>query len=144
MREAVLCAVDVSDTETDNLVLSEASRIARIHDAQLDVVTVLPDYGTSLVGSFFDPEHHKKAVEEARSRLDAMIDKTLGADRNEKVRHLVLTGSAYEEILKAANEIGSDLIVVGAHKPDIKDYIMGPNASRIARHAKCSVLVVRG
>ena len=55
MREAILCAVDVNDTAADNLVLSEASRIARIHDAQLDVVTVLPDYGTSLVGSFLRP-----------------------------------------------------------------------------------------
>ena len=143
MKEAILCAVDVNDTDHDNKVLSEAARLAEMHDAQLDVVTVIPDYGTGFVGSFFEPHHHEHAMEEARKRLDAMLDRQLGHKRNEKVRHLVLTGTAYEQILKASKDIGSDLIVIGAHKPDLKDYLLGPNAARVVRHSECSVYVVR-
>lgn len=143
MKATILCAVDVSEGREDNPVLKEAAKLAALNNAQLDVVTVLPDYGTSWVGSFFEPHHHEHAVEEARQALDEMIGKALGESRNEKVRHLVLTGNTYEEILKAADEIGSELIVIGAHKPDIKDYLMGPNAARVARHAHCSVYIVR-
>jgi nucleotide-binding universal stress UspA family protein len=33
--------------------------------------------------------------------------------------------------------------VVGAHRQDLKDYLLGPNAARVVRHADCSVYVVR-
>jgi nucleotide-binding universal stress UspA family protein len=55
----------------------------------------------------------------------------------------VATGKAYEEILHAAREAGSDLIVIGSHKPELRDYLLGPNAARVVRHSKCSVYVVR-
>ena len=38
---------------------------------------------------------------------------------------------------------GATLIVIGAHRPDLKDYLLGPHAARVVRHAECSVLVVR-
>jgi nucleotide-binding universal stress UspA family protein len=42
-----------------------------------------------------------------------------------------------------AIEAKSTVIVVGAHKPDLSEYLLGPNAARIVRHSKCSVYVVR-
>jgi universal stress protein F len=59
------------------------------------------------------------------------------------VRHVIAFGKTYEQVLNAANKAQSDLIVVGAHKPDFADYLLGPNAARIVRHSKCSVHVVR-
>jgi hypothetical protein len=47
------------------------------------------------------------------------------------------------EILEAAEEAEADLIVVGSHRPAMKDYLLGTNASRVMRHARCSVLVAR-
>ena len=44
---------------------------------------------------------------------------------------------------RAANRLGCDLIVVGAHRPELGDYLLGPNAARIVRHADQSVFVVR-
>ncbi len=32
---------------------------------------------------------------------------------------------------------------IGSHRPELKDYLLGPNAARVVRHANCSVLVVR-
>ncbi len=143
MTKSVLCAVDAGKPETDAEVLRQAGRLAELDGAQLDVVTVLPDYGESFVGSFFEPHHHEEATENAQKALEALTISVLGAERNAKVRHVVATGTAYQEILHTAQAAGSDLIVIGAHRPDLKDYLLGPNAARVVRHSTVSVYVVR-
>jgi nucleotide-binding universal stress UspA family protein len=55
----------------------------------------------------------------------------------------VAQGSIYDEVLRAARELGCDCIVMGSHRPELKDYLLGPNAARVVRHAPCSVMVVR-
>jgi len=143
MTGPVLCAVDVSNPHRDDNVLRAAARMATLDAAQLDVITVVPDYGMSVVGSFFDAQHHDKAVEESRQRLHDLVTEVLGKEANENVRHVVVTGNTYDEILRVAEADGAALIVIGAHQPDLRDYLLGPNAARVVRHAKCSVLVVR-
>ncbi len=143
MRQAVLCAVDISNEDRDVKVLKEAARLAEMDGRQLDVITVVPDYGMSWVGSFFEKDHHDKVVAEARRHLGELCESVLGAETNRKVRHIVATGTAYEEILKVAKVDQAALIVIGAHRPDLKDYLLGPVAARVVRHAECSVYVVR-
>ncbi|WP_298852912.1 universal stress protein [uncultured Ruegeria sp.] len=143
MIKSVLCAVDISNDDLDSGVLERAAVLADLDGAQLDVVTVLPDYGESFVGSFFEPGHHEQAVAKAQEALEALGKSVLGEERNAKIRHVVATGTAYQEILHTAKEAGSDLIVIGAHRPDLKDYLLGPNAARVVRHSDVSVYVVR-
>jgi nucleotide-binding universal stress UspA family protein len=45
--------------------------------------------------------------------------------------------------VKLKSPYEADLIVVGSHRPAMKDYLLGTNAARVVRHAHCSVLVVR-
>ncbi len=143
MMTSILCAVDVSDNASDAKVLEQAWQLAQLRDAQLVVVTVLPDFGTSLVGGFFEPDFHARAEEAAQTQLHQVIASVLGEDADQAARHLVLTGKPYEQILQVAEKLESDLIVIGAHQPDLKDYLLGPNAARVVRHANCSVFVVR-
>jgi nucleotide-binding universal stress UspA family protein len=143
MSQSILCAVDISNPGEDAKVLKIAARIAKIDGSQLDVVTVLPDFGMSVVGSFFNKEHHAEALKAAKEALNAEVEGAIGAEANANVRHIVATGNTYDEVLKTADKAKSYLIVVGAHKPDFKDYLLGPNAARIVRHAKCSVYVAR-
>jgi nucleotide-binding universal stress UspA family protein len=51
--------------------------------------------------------------------------------------------SIYVEILRVAEEVAADLIVAGSHRPAMRNYLLGTNASRAVRHARCSVLVAR-
>ncbi len=143
MIKSVLCAVDISNDDLDAGVLKRAAVLADLDGAQLDVVTVLPDFGESWVSGFFDSDFHEKAVEAAHDKLISFCAATLGDERNASVRHVVTTGSAYQKILETADGAGSDLIVIGAHKPDLKDYLLGPNAARVIRHSTASVYVVR-
>jgi nucleotide-binding universal stress UspA family protein len=142
MNTSVLCAIDISNTGKDDNVLKAAKRIADLDGAQLDVMTVVPNYGASVVGSFFGAEHHATLLDEAKAALKQQCRDSLG-EADTGVRHVVATGTAYEEILKVAAETECTVIVIGAHKPDYKDYLLGPNAARVVRHSDCSVYVVR-
>ena len=140
--KSVLCAVDTSH-EDDLHVLETADRLARLDGAQLDVITVVPNFGVNLVGSYFDENFQGEMVSKTQLALSEQVGRVLGEERNKDVRHIVATGSVYEEILEAAIQAGSDLIVIGAHKPHLSEFLLGPNAARVARHSKCSVYIVR-
>ena len=60
-----------------------------------------------------------------------------------RVHHIVGEGTVYEVILEIADKIKADVVVLAAHRPELKDYLLGPNAARVVRHAACSVMVVR-
>ncbi|WP_281858902.1 universal stress protein [Litoreibacter halocynthiae] len=143
MTNPVLCAVDISNGQDDLKTIQTAARMAALDGAQLDVIAVVPDFGMSTVGSFFNKDHHDKMVTEAKRQLNELVSEALDPDQNAKVRHVVATGRAYEEVLKLAKKAKPSLIVVGASKVDFAEYLLGPNAARIVRHANCSVYVVR-
>ncbi|WP_319532457.1 universal stress protein [uncultured Cohaesibacter sp.] len=142
MTKNILCAIDISQ-DNDTNVLQIADKLAKVDDASLDVVTVVPNFGMTLVGSFFDENFQKQAVADAKSALKVRVEQILGPERNTAIRHIVATGSVYEEILEVASQVTADLIVIGAHKPDLKEFLIGPNAARVVRHSTCSVYVVR-
>ena len=143
MIKSILCPIDVSEPQENRSLLKTAWQLAELHNAKLQVMTSLPDFGMSVVGQFFEKGHHDKALEKAQKLLHEIIQNVLGADADKAVNHLVATGNAYETILDVAGKVEADLIVIGAHKPDFKDYLLGPNAARVVRHSKCSVYVVR-
>ncbi len=141
MSEHILCAVDLTHLDNARALLVEAARMAAFENAALSVVTVLPDYGSSFVGSFFKDGTLKEAAEAARQSLHSLTD-PIQTDGN-PIQCIVEIGTVYEEILDAARKCDADMIIVGAHKPNLKDRIIGPNAARIVRHADVSVLVLR-
>jgi len=143
MTQTVLCAIDINRPDEEENVLRTAKRLADLDAAQLDLITVVPDFGASVVGAYFQDHEVKTAKDGAADMLHAFGAKVLGEEANASVRHVVAIGSVYEEVLKTADLSGADLIVIGAHRPDLKDFLLGPNAARIVRHAACSVYVAR-
>ncbi|WP_226553793.1 universal stress protein [Celeribacter naphthalenivorans] len=143
MIKTILCAIDVNRPKDEIKVLETAQRLAAVENAQLDVITVLPDYGMSWVGGYFDENRTKEVRESVKKTLFDFVEEVLGAEANAQVRHIVAVGTAYHEILEAAEKDEADLIILGAHRPDLKDYLLGPNAARVVRHSKSSVYVVR-
>jgi len=143
MIKTILCAVDITRPNEDAKVLQSAKKLADMDGAQLDVITVVPDFGATVVGAYFQDHDVKSAQDGAAAALDELTQTAIGKDANKAVRHIVSIGTVYEEVLKAAKLSKADLIVIGAHKPDFKDYLLGPNAARVVRHSECSVYVVR-
>ena len=61
-----------------------------------------------------------------------------------KAETAVEVGDIREKIIDAAEEWGADLIVVGSHgRSGIPRFLLGSVAEFVARHAKCSVEIVR-
>jgi nucleotide-binding universal stress UspA family protein len=61
-----------------------------------------------------------------------------------KVDTAVEVGDIRERIIDSAAEWGADLIVVGSHgQRGLRRFLLGSVAEFVARHAKCSVEIVR-
>jgi nucleotide-binding universal stress UspA family protein len=142
MFTSILLPIDLSDAATWERALPAAVHMARYEDAALHVATVVPDFGMSVVGSYFPEGFEEKAMHEVGERLAAFVNDHV-PDGIEVHPH-VLHGRVYDQIIEAANRIGADVIVMGSHRPELKDYLLGPNAARVVRHATQSVFVVRG
>lgn len=58
---------------------------------------------------------------------------------------MLRSGSAAAEIIAAARETGSDLVVIGTHgRTGVKHLLMGSVAERVVRASLVPVLTVRG
>jgi nucleotide-binding universal stress UspA family protein len=82
-----------------------------------------------------------KMVAEAEKRVGEIVREQLPAGM--KVHTIARHGTVYNEILDVADELGIDQIVMTAHRAAVSEYLLGTNAARVVRHAKCSVNIVR-
>jgi nucleotide-binding universal stress UspA family protein len=141
MFTSVLLPIDLNQESSWDRALPAAEQIARDYGAKLTIMSVLPTFGLPAVSQYF-PEGFEKQAESAASEAltDFVRDK---CDNPDQVKLHLSHGTIYDEILQYAEKIKCDLIVMGSHRPEFKDYLLGPNAARVVRHAKQSVFVVR-
>lgn len=104
-------------------------------------MTVVPHFGMPIVAQHFPEDFAETATAQAKRALGDLCAKEVPSDV--RCDTIVGYGTIYEEILKTAREIKAEAVVMAAHRPELKDYLLGPNAARVARHAPCSVMVVR-
>lgn len=142
MYDCILVPVDLDQPSSWEKALPIAVEYSQIFGASLHVATVLPEFGAGVVGSYFPADFEEKAGVEAREKLAGLVRD--GVPSNLDVDCHVVHGTVYEKILDLADEVGADLIVMASHRPELKDFLIGPNAARVVRHANMSVLVVRG
>ena len=141
MYKNILLSLDLQDPESCKKPLDDAIGLAQAVKATLHVITVVPDYGMSIVGSFFPKGHEKTLIESALQKLHEFTDTNIPKDL--AVQRIVGHGTVYEEVLRVAAEIDIDIIIMGASRPMAGKFLLGPNAANVARHADCSVLVSR-
>ena len=141
MFKKILLSIDLNHESSWKKALPLAALMARDMGARLHVVMVVPDFGMSIVGNYFPEDFEETALKEAAEKLKAFVASHVEDDVPVQVH--IGHGTIYEEIIHIADKIGCDLIVVGSHRPELQDYLLGPNAARVVRHAKQSVLVVR-
>lgn len=141
MFETLLLAVDVNDPDGAARPAQAALRLATHETAKLHLLNVVPDDGMPMVSASLGPDHGKSVVAEARQALKAWAEANVPPDVASELH--VTRGKIYDQILKVATDLGVSAIVVGAHSPDLTDYLLGSNAARVARHATQSVFVIR-
>ncbi len=141
MFKHVLLSVDLEQESSWTKALPVAVDLCKSFGATLHVLTVIPNFGMSIVGQYFPKNYEKEVGEKVLARLKDFVAEKIPGDLS--VQHIVGQGTVYEVILDMAETVNADLIVMASHRPELQDFLLGPNASRVVRHAKCSVMVVR-
>ena len=121
--------------------LLSAVELARTFGAQLHVLAVVREI-EAILQAKSAPLGYEVILADLENRVAALIRRVNASDLkpNIPVTH---GASIYAEILGVAEGAEADLVVIGSHRPATKDYMLGTNAARVVRHARCSVLVAR-
>ena len=137
----ILVPVDFS--ECSGKAMHYAACFARQFNAEvtlLHVVVIIPPPPQMLI---YEPEtltakyHEQAAKQLAEWRKEILSHAT--------VKAVVRSGAAaHQEIVAAANECNTDLIVMGNHgRSGLARLLTGSTTEQVVRHAPCPVLVVR-
>ncbi len=142
--QSIVVLVDLDEESSWRRALPRAIDYANHAGARLHVLTIVPDemFKMTVVAQLIPEDYEDKLVEDAKQRLAKIVEQQGAGDL--ELEPAVRLGSVYKEALRFARDVDAELIVMGAHKPELKDYLLGSNASQIVRHAACSVWVVRG
>jgi len=138
MFKTVLVPVDVTIPEETQKILAAAKQLTTGWGSTLHVATIVPDFGMAIVGSHFDKGFEDDTQKRALEELTAAMDKA-----GVEAKTHVLSGTVYDRVIALATQLDADLILFGASRPELKDYLLGSNAARLVRHSNRSVLVLR-
>ncbi|MEO0384527.1 MAG: universal stress protein [Pseudomonadota bacterium] len=144
MYDRLLVPVDLGDTSSLDNALPVAAALATGANAEVHVLTVVPTAGMTVVSSYLPDDYAEKASDGAKEALSKALEEKRALCGPVTLKGHVTRGSVYQEIIHTADALNCDAIVMTAHSPDLKDYLLGPNAARVVRHAKQSVMVIRG
>ncbi|MGB5216246.1 MAG: universal stress protein [Anderseniella sp.] len=136
MYKSILLPIDPSEMERGKAMIDVAQKLAG-KDTRIRLLTVVVDI-PAFVAAQVPDDIIKTAMSTARETLEGLIG-AAGLKADAEVR----SGKPGSTILTSADECGADLIIIGSHKPGLEDYFLGSTASRVVRHAQCSVLVMR-
>jgi nucleotide-binding universal stress UspA family protein len=118
---------------TGYFAVTEAIREARWRETDVVVVNVVDSIG-----------YTRPTAADERD-LDALAARLEAEGVPQQVRHMDIgSGHASDAILRVADEVGADLLVVGIHRRSpVGKVLLGSNAQRILLNATCPVLAVR-
>ena len=128
-------------SSASELVIAEAARAGQDREQTLHVLHVLDRQRPRL--------SHARSADlefEAHERLRALVETGLGAAgvQPRYVQMHVLPGDPATEILRLAENVAADRVVVGTHgRRGFTRLLLGSVAERVMREARCPVLVVR-
>lgn len=135
----ILLAVDLS--EDSQIIGERAKEVAVAHGARITLLHVVEYVPVEPMGEALLPtvQIEGELVERARAKL-AELSKQLGL---ENCKQLVETGSIKAEIIRTAQRLGADLIVLGSRERHGLAILLNFTEDTILHSAPCDVLAVR-
>ena len=142
MFNKILVPVDIATVLTTQALLEAANEMALKFDAKVQIISVIPDYGTPLVASFFPKHAQDEIKEDTRKKVTELVAQHFTTD----VKVAVMKGSKrVNTILKVVDEINPDLIMLGCRRKNSRDELrlLGSTTMAVTDRAQCSVMVIR-
>jgi nucleotide-binding universal stress UspA family protein len=148
MYKRILIATDGSDLAGKGV--DHGLALAAALQAKVDIVTVSEPWALGMYDAFgwtigyeATPEYRETREALAQAILNPALEKARKAGVAAEGHH-VLDRYAADGILEAAEQCGSDLIVLASHgRRGINRILLGSQAQLVATHGKVPVLMVR-
>ncbi len=137
MYKTILVPVDMAHIEKGKRIV-DIAKAQGGKDTKIILLTVIEDIPNWVTVELPNLFILRKPRQSAFDELNAISNE---AAINAIVE--VRRGRPYKMILGVVDETGTELIIIASHQPGLEDYFLGSTASRVVRHAKCSVLIVR-
>lgn len=137
MFRNIMVPVDLKHADHLTRALEASAQLGRQFGATVTYVAVTPETPTSVA--------HNPA--EFQTKLEAFA-----RDQAERHGHETAAKSfpshdptidLDDTLLKAADDLGADLIVMASHIPNVADHVWPSHGGQVAKRAKASVFVVR-
>ncbi len=136
MFKTIVVPVALSEVEKAKPML-EAARHLGGSDAHIVLMSVVEDIPTYVAA-----ELPGGVTDRAKQKAHDALSK-LAREAGLETEIVVRSGQPSAGILGTAKEKNADAIIIASHQPGLTDYLLGSTASRVVRHAKCAVLVLR-
>lgn len=137
MNGPILCLVDIAHADSAVSLLDYAAALAM--DREIHVAYVMPYGFYSYVEPYVSEESQKAAADRAHSELDALLDRLPSLTATPHV----LRGGIGDQAIGLAQRLGVSAIFLNAVRADSNHGTLGTHAAQIARHAPCTVHLVR-
>ncbi|CCN45105.1 putative Universal stress protein A [Vibrio nigripulchritudo MADA3029] len=143
MYKNILVPVDLNDEGFADKAIELAVWHAKNSDAKVHLLTVLPGIHNSMVATYFPKDAASQMKKDVKAQLQKVADESLTKAKISNEAH-VAEGKPYAAILKHADKLNVDLIIMPSHKRSkLNKAVLGSVASKVVQSAKVSVLVVK-
>ncbi len=139
MFKKILVPIDLAHIEKSKAMIDQAKELAAANQGEITLLNVLfeiPPYAALEI----PPGSQEKTKKHSKAELEKLA-KSHGLPESTKIE--LRMGNAANEILNLAEKDNTDLIIIASHQPEIADYLLGSVASKVVRHARCTVMVLR-
>ncbi|WP_369311558.1 universal stress protein [Providencia rettgeri] len=141
MYNKILVPIDITEKSLAQLVMSHIQYLAEYENAHIHFLAIIPTVPFYTTMGFGFAEKADSEQEKVTKQLAEIIKEfNIPATKHSAQ---VLMGTPRDEILRVAEEISADLIVIGSRRPGMSTYFLGSTASMVIQNSKISVLTVR-
>ncbi len=142
MFKNIVIPVDLSDKQSIKAIFPPALSFVNAFGSKIHLVHIMPDFGMRIVEDYL-PRHWMSDQKDKYNKLFNEIIKKF-VPKEVDVRFFIGRGAIYDQVINYSAKVNADLIMFFAVRPQLRDYMLGPNASKIVRHSSVSVMVIRG
>jgi nucleotide-binding universal stress UspA family protein len=137
MFSKIMVPIDLAHVDRMAQAVQMAADLAKLYGAEVCYVGATTSAPSSLA--------HSPA--EYRAKLEAFAAEQAVLHGENAHAHVVTShdpvATLDDDLVKAVDEVGADLVVMATHVPSIGDLIWGSNGANLAAHTKASVCLVR-
>jgi len=140
----IVLLTDFTDASTD--ASYHAMLLAQTYKAELKALYVFKPRALGISDENYLPPEHFISNEDPKKTRQRGEDtlKELAKSFDLEIETIFIEGNAGEEIVRFADELNADLIVLGTHGyTGWKRFALGSVAEFVVRHSPCAVLTIR-